>query len=101
MSELLLQILLFAAVVNLLFTVAGMFIFIHYLRQYGKGLKEHCKYALLYLFHLKMMFICFLQLLITGSTREFSLYYVLGENIKMKLQIFICTCNFFTHQPLW
>ena len=31
------------AAVNMIFTVAAIIIFIHYLRQYNKGLKDYCE----------------------------------------------------------
>ena len=34
-----------AGVVNLVIAIVALFVFIHYWRQYGKGLKEYCKYC--------------------------------------------------------
>ncbi len=38
------------AAVCLMFTIAAMVIYIHYLRQYGKGLKELCKFENIFFF---------------------------------------------------
>ena len=42
-GEILIVMFTFLAVVNMFFTIVAFIVFVHYLRQYNKGLKEYCE----------------------------------------------------------